>query len=277
MAPADSVPGTPKEAPSPEPGRLLSATLPCETCGRDTPHRILRLVSRPGAASGDLRGIARCRECRWTHPFEVVGPSSVEVTAVVSEGPRSEPRRASLPRGRRVQVGTGVPGSSDGLRIHRIETRSGRSVPEALAEEVSTLWVTRNVGAVVPVSIVEGARTRTVKNPWPPETLLEVGARIRLDRTDLFIVGLRAHGRTWRRPGDRFPAREVGRVYARRTEIPPAGRRDWSSGRGMPSSRTSSISRSDRSRSGPGVSRTRTVPRRRTASLGAAVHRRSPS
>ena len=176
-----------------------------------------------------------------------------------------------------MQVGTGVPGSPDALRIHRIETRSGTSPSEARAEEVATLWVTRDVGAVVPISIVVGARTRTLKNTWPPETILEVGARLDLEGSEVRIVGLRALGRTWRRFGDRFRAFEVARVYARLTEIPPAGRRDWSRGRAMPSSRTSSASRSERSRSGPGVRTTRTVPRRRTASGGAAVHRLSPS
>jgi len=256
---------------------LLSATLHCDNCGRDTPHRILRIVARKGAAPGELRGIARCRECRWTHPFEVTGPSTVEVAQIVSEGPRSVRTRITLPRFRRVQVGSGVPDAPEPLLVHRIETHDGGSPSEAPAYEIATLWVTRNVGAVVPVSLVEGARTRTFRTTWPPETLLEVGARLKVERSEVLIVGLRAVGRTWRRPGDRFRALEVSRVYARRTEMPPAGRRDWRSGRAIPSSRASSTSRSERSRSGPGVSRTRTVPRRRTASGGAAVHRLSPS
>jgi len=268
----------PPEEPPVEPTlRLLSATLRCDNCGKETPHRILRLDPRKLSRSGELRGVARCRECRWTHPFETVRPATVEVTEIVSDGPHSARRRVTLRRGARVLVGSGVPGSDEPMLVHRIETRSGTSRPEATAEEISTLWVTPNVGAVVPVSIVEGARTRAVRSTWPPETLLEVGALLNVGTTEVRIVGLRALGRTWRQPGDRFPAREVTRLYGRRTDIPPAGSRDWRSDRPIPRSRASSTSRSERSRSTPGMRSTRTVPRRRSASGGAAVHRLSPS
>ncbi len=270
--------------PAAEPGvspaslhELRAASIWCEVCGVVTAHRILRGEGRGQVSASLWKGTARCQRCRWTHPFEVPRPSTVEVAEIVSEGARSVRRRTNLPRGRRLQVGSGVPESTEALRIRRIETRSGTSSSEALSEDVVTLWVTRDVGAVVPVSIVEGARTRTFTRAWPPDTPLEVGMRLKVDRSQVEIVGLRAVGRTWRRPGDRFPAREVGLIYARRRAMPPAGRSDWRSGRGIPSSRASSTSRSDRSRSGPGVRTTRTSPRRRTASGGAAVQRRSPS
>ncbi len=271
----DSVP--PPTAANEPPLRIWAARLFCENCEKDTPHRILRLVPRKGSRPGELRGVARCRECRWTHPFETVRPATVEVTEIVSEGPRSTRRRVTLRRGARVLVGSGVPGSDEPMLVHRIETRGGTSRPEALAEEISTLWVTPNVGAVVPVSVVEGARTRAVRSTWPPETVLEVGALLNVGTTEVRIVGLRALGRTWRHPGDRFRALEVTRVYGRRTDMPPAGRRDWSADRPIARSRASSTSRSERSRSGPGVRRTRTVPLRRSASGGAAVQRVSPS
>lgn len=257
--------------------RLLSATLLCEQCGRETPHRILRLDPKSRIASLRVRGVARCRVCQFTHPFESNPGERVDVRLVVSAGPRSQPSRLSLPRFRRLQVGTGVPESPHPLTVQRLEDRTGRSVSTALAEDVATVWATPNEGAVVPVSIVDGARTRTVLQTWSPETLLQVGERLDVDRSEIRIYALRALGRTWRQPGDRFPAREIARVYGRRTDIPPAGRSDWSRGRSIPSSRTSSASRSERSRSGPGVRTTSTVPRRRRASGGAAVQRFSPS
>ena len=277
MDPSPPAPRASPAEPAAGASHLLSATLHCDTCGRETPHRILRIVARKAERPGELRGIARCRECRWTHPFEVTGPETVEVAQIVSEGPRSVRTRIVLPRFRRIQVGSGVPDAPESRIVHRIETRDGGSPSEAPAYEIATLWVTRNVGAVVPVSLVEGARTRTFRTTWPPEADLEVGRRVTVEGASVVIVGLRAVGHTWRRPGDRFRALEVQRIYARRTEIPPAGRRDWSRGRAIPSSRTSSTSRSARSRSSPGVSTTRTVPRRRTAAAGAAVHRLSPS
>jgi len=262
---------------SPTASRLLAATLFCENCGEATPHRILRIVTAGKSPAGDLRGVARCRSCRWTHPFEVVRAGGVEVNEIVSEGSRSDRRRVTLPKGQRVQLGSGVPGSPEPLRIHRIETRDGTSPSDALTDAVATLWVTRDVGSVVPVSVVEGARTVPRRLTVPPETLFRVGEEIAVDGRTIVIVALRARGHTWRRLGDEFPGSEVRRIYGRRTEIPPAGRRDWTRGRGTPSSRESSISRSERSRSAPGVRRNRTVPRVRTAVGGATVHRDSPS
>lgn len=89
----------------------------------------------------------------------------------------------------------------------------------------------------------------------PPDTPIEVGASLQLEERTVTVVGIRAKGSTWRRPGDRFVAGEVMRVYARREAMPPAGRSDWSRSREMPSSRTSSTSMSFRRRSSPGVRR----------------------
>lgn len=251
--------------------RVQVVRLRCDVCGQETTHRILR-VNRPGGdpASG-WGGVARCQVCRWTHPFEVSPAARVELVQILSEGPRSERTRLSLPRGRRLQVGSGLPESEEPVTIRRIEDRSGASVSRALTDSVATVWVTRDRGTVVPVSVVEGSLTRGLRVTLPPETVLAVGGEIQVDRGSVRIVALRARGRNWRRSGDRFRALEVSRVYARRTEIPPAGRRAWSRVRGTTSSRASSTSRSARSRSGPGVSRNRAVPRRRTASGGATV------
>ena len=221
--------------------------------------------------------MARCRACQFTHPFETVPEDRAEVALIVSTGPVSERAPVSLPRFRKLQVGTGLPDSDRPFTIRRIEDRQGRSRTSALAQEVLTVWATVDEGAVVPVSIVTGAKTRTVRQVWPPETPLEVGELLTVDRSEIRIYALRALGRTWRRPGDRFRALEVSRVYGRRTDMPPAGRSDWRSERSMPRSRTSSTSRAERSRSGPGVRSARMVPRRRTASGGAATQRFSPS
>ncbi len=174
---------------------------------------------------------------------------------IVSDGSRSLSERAALPWGRHLQLGSGVPGSHGELLIRKIETQDGSSPSEAASEKVRALWVVRRGAAVVPVSIVEGGRTRTVKNRWAPGAELEVGDRIRVEQSVVEVVALRALGKTFRRPGRKFRAEEVGRVYTRRIEIPPAGRSDWRRGRPIRSSRTRSSSRSARSRSGPGVRR----------------------
>jgi len=226
---------------------------------------------------GQLSGTARCRKCEWTHRFETTLAPSLEVREVMSDGPRSTARRIHLPTGARVEVGGGIAGHDPPpVVVQRIETRAGTSVSSARPDEIATVWVTRNVGAVVPVSVVEGARTWTDRLTLPRTSRLGVGDALTVRGTALRIVGLRARGRTWRLPDDGFAAVEVQRVYARRADSPPAGRRPWSTVRDRPSSRTRETSTSGRSLSGPGVSRKRSFPRDRRADGGATDQRVSP-
>jgi uncharacterized Zn finger protein len=249
--------------------RLHAATLWCDSCGQSTPHRILRVDPKGGAA---VRGVARCRECDLTHPFASAPEARVELALIVSSGPTSERTSISLPPSRKLQVGSGVPATEPQIIIHRIEDRAGRSQPHALASEVRTVWARRDEGALVAVSVVEGHRTRSERIALPHGTMLGVGDPLNLEDETVEIVGLRARGETWRRPGDEFSADEVSRVYARRTSMPPAGRSPWRRERDSPSSPVRATSTASRSRSGPGTRRARTTPRARIAGAGAAVH-----
>ncbi len=266
----------PGESAARRPG-VHAALLSCEVCGTETLHRILRLErARPDDPRERLSGLARCGVCRLVHRFVSEGPADVEVRTVVSEGGRSTAGRMRLPQGLAVEVGARLAVPGPPLTVRKVERRDRAAVPAAAAPEIATLWLTPDVGSRLAVSIVEGRRTRTVKLVLPPSTPLAVAGEIEVEGRALWIAGLRARGQTWRRPGDRFPAEEVQRVYARRTAIPPEGRSDWRSDRETPSSRASPISRSARSRSSAGVRTTRTRAGSRQAERGATIHFSSP-
>jgi uncharacterized Zn finger protein len=256
---------------------IRAASLFCDHCGETTPHRILRLDPRGRAPQARIRGVARCRVCRFTHPFESLPEARVDLAMIVSEGATSRRGLVSLPGSRKLQVGSGVPEAEEPLTIRRIDDRTGRPRSHALAREAATLWVTRDTGAVVAVSVVEGRRTHSTQLTLPHGTRLAVGDELSLEEGTVEIVGLRARRQTWRRPGDGFSADEVDRVYARRASMPPAGKRPWSRERGMPSSRASSTSTASRARSTPGTRSARIVPRARIALGGATVQSDSPS
>jgi len=256
--------------------RMHSASVWCDNCGEETSHRILRLAPNVSPGSRAISGTARCRKCEWTHSFTVARPGAVEVALVISEGPSSVHRRVRIPASGRVELNAEVPGSEETVYVRRIETRSRLSVSSARPEEVATIWASRESGTTIPVSVVEGARTWTSRMVLPRESRLAVGDTVRIASASVRVVALRARGRTWRLPGDAFRADEVQRVYTRRTDSPPAGNRPWRTGRPRPSSRTRETSTSDRSRSGPGVRRTRIMPRARRAEGGAVVHSVSP-
>lgn len=276
--------GDPELTPDPDVKRpglwagLHAAVLVCENCGEETPHRIVRIARDVRRSSGDvLAGVARCTRCRWTHRFELGLPSPIDVRTVVSERGRSALTVLRVPSQSHIQVGSRVPDQDRPLRVLRIDRHDQTSVGGASAEEVATLWVAPDTGRVIPVSLVLGSKTAPTRAVLNPETELTVGEPLTVAGGAMRVFALRALGKTWSRPGDRFPARTIQRIYARRTDTPPAGRSRWRRSRETPTSRANSASRSSRSRSSPGVRRKRSVPRDRSAEGGATLHKSSPS
>lgn len=260
----------PRAHPPASTAAVHAAELFCETCGLATSHRILHLD--PGASPDRLSGVARCQECRSTHRFESRAPRMRSVRMILSEGPASRTEALERAVGTLLRVGEEVPGLEPPARIRRLDLADGRMVPAAPIERIGAVWAAVGSASSVPVSIVEGALTRSRRLELPPEEILRVGAPLTVDGERLYIAALRARARTWERAGDEFAASSVERVYARRTRSPPAGSRDWSSPRPSPSSRTSSTSTVARSRSSPGRIRARIRPRpARHAEGGATI------
>jgi uncharacterized Zn finger protein len=233
-------------------GGVHAATIFCEVCGEETPHRIVHLDP---AQRRVISGLARCRTCRTTHPFRAPAPVLHELFEIVSDGPASCRVLRKVPALEQVTIGERFPGRDPPAIVHKIDRLDGRVARSAPAGEIRTVWVTPDVGAVVKVSMVDGRRTTATRLTLPPDTLLVVGGPVTVEGRTWHISALRARGKTWRHPDDTFAAQYVERLYARRYAIPPEGSNDWSRSRERPVARTSSTSRSARSRSGPGVSR----------------------
>jgi len=268
---------TPETAgPRPATG-LHAAEIYCDVCGRTTPHRILRVEggALPGSG-GTLQGTARCRECRVVHTFRAEPARSVTVRLVISDGPRSVASTAEIPPGRVLRVGANLPDSDPPRRVLRLDTPRGVRVPEAPVESIATVWVSAGTGLWVPVSIVEGRRTRAARVTAGLDQMFEIGTPLEVEGRSYVIAAMRADGATWHDLGRAFPGRALQRLYVRRTETPPAGRSDWRSERETPRDRASSTSTWGRSRSSPGPTRPRSRPRARRASGGATDHRVSP-
>jgi uncharacterized Zn finger protein len=266
MMPVAKAPGAKRARPSP--AAIRSATMSCEVCGTETPHRILRVAA---ASAGGVEGIARCNTCRWTHPFKETAPVLREVWVIRSDGPSSVRVRTSLPPGTEVRLHEPFPGSDPPTIVRRIEAPDGKLKRVALPSEIATVWTVLDRRSEVPVSLILGRITRRSLWSPPPGSVITVGERLNVDGSPTFIVGFRARARTWRRPGDSMAAEEVTRIYARITDNPPAGSSGWSTERDTPSSLESSTSRPARSRSGPGRRIARIVPRIRRARGGATV------
>lgn len=268
-------------APSPPAGELPTAVhagdLFCDVCQEVTPHRILRTGAvAQGGAPRTVSGTARCRRCKWVHPFVLAPRRSVVRRLVISEGSRSESEELELDPTTLLRVGANVPGKRPEVRILRLDTTDDRSASEATAERIRTIWTRPVAGRSLPVSIVEGRRTRAARVPEEPGRSYEIGGELLVEGLPCVISAMRADGTTWHDPGRSFPGEAVERLYVRRMARPPAGRSDWRSDRETESSRASSTSSAGRSRSSPGIRIIRSRPRERRASGGAADQRVAP-
>jgi uncharacterized Zn finger protein len=267
-----------RASPPPTAARIGVATLRCDTCHRETPHRVLRIAGQGGRRPAVVRqGVARCQVCRTTHAFEVHPTRPVSIRFIRSTGPRSVTGIAPFEPGVELTVNDLAPGLLPPARIRKIELRDGRAVDAARSEAVACVWLVDETGPRVPVSLIHGASTVSHLLELREDDRLAVGGSIEIDRARWTIVALRARGHTYSRPGDEFPAPEVTRAYARRRVRPPAGSSPWSRLRETPSSRASSDSTRPRSLSSPGVTRKRTSPRRPSADGGATAQSSTPS
>ena len=257
-------------------GALGSASIFCDVCAETTPHRILDLDRRRPGPSASVSGLARCRRCRFTHRFADLPPKLPVLRVIDSDGPRSASRRVPWTGAPIVAIGDRWTEADRTVVVRRIERRSGDSPQSANVADIATLWVSSGSDPSVPLSIIVGRHTSSARLPTEPDRLFGIGDQIDWPGGPLTVTAFRARARTWSRAGDRFPAREIERLYARRATTPPAGKSDWSSDRSIPSSRASSTSTRERSRSSPGASRYRRTPRVRSARGGATDHRSRP-
>lgn len=238
---------------------LSVVELSCPLCGETGMHRVLHVRpfraprDKPGGGVPSLEGVARCPSCRGTHPFRVTSTPQVRVRGVLSEGSRSHPFWVERPLGTRFELGESLKVDGRPLRIVRLELNTGASAELAKAESIRALWTIPDDRIWVRLSWPRGAKTLALRHEVDANAHLAVDDLIHVEGKRLVIVGLRVGMKTYDRPGSGAAARDVTRVYVRRAETPPVGRRDWMRSRETPRSRASSFSSSSRSRSSPGL------------------------
>ncbi len=204
------------------PAPIHSLSLRCPACGEESPHRVLHVSAY--RAAGYLAGIARCGQCRHSHPFEVRTPHNT-VHVVVSDGARSRETRIEAPA-RRYSPGDILDVEGKRARVTRVEYPSEGPRPPALRAIPSTVWATIEGPARVKVSLSAGPKTIPLTTEVPREQVLRVGEILSVGGRPLRIYAIRVGLRTYDLEGYEAPAGKVVRVYARSARTPPPGRRD---------------------------------------------------
>jgi len=141
-------------------GALGTARLYCESCSEETVHCILRVDrGAVGPWPKAVRGIARCRTCRWTHPFESSRAETVALEVVVSKGAANERRLVRGGPYETLRVDERVPGLDPSGTVRRIDLKDGTRASTREPRERFPTWYERPARAPFPVDD-SGGRTR---------------------------------------------------------------------------------------------------------------------
>lgn len=197
----------------------------CPACSpeREEVHEVL---------SGGTQATVRCRACEHVHKVHLSRETTITVRTIVSIGDESERTSASVPTDETLAVGEEfVADMADGpvgARITSLETVDGDRVDNAPATDVGTIWSRSIDNVAVPTTIhpADGAREGTEGETYylPGDEVLTVGEGIPHLDEGIEIEGLvisdDAIGYDRRKldtPGVSAPAKDISRVYARRS------------------------------------------------------------
>ncbi|MGA1820967.1 MAG: HVO_0476 family zinc finger protein [Thermoplasmatota archaeon] len=185
----------------------------CETCGSETPHRVLR--GRIGVTSDEgFDGTAQCTECDTVHHVLIPVVKSVRVKMVVSDRDLSKKDEIELSTREEISVGDEFYHGDHNLKVTAIES-AGKNVSRGLAGDVSMLYAKVFDVVHVKVAIVKGANTSSEQIEAAPDEEFAVGDILDFGRTKVIIEKIKLEGRTLYRQGMSAQAREIKRVYTK--------------------------------------------------------------
>ena len=182
----------------------------CDTCGEETVHDVVRVVS--GGKKG-MHLTARCTVCGLVHQVEMSFERVKEIPVVISWMGTSENDRMLAPLGEKLHVGEEIYLDDDRLLITGIEAEDGRMVKEADVERIRTLFTKRYDRVRVKVSINRGSRTTSRNIYVAPEEEFEVGDILEVDGIKAVIHRMKLDEHFITRGS--APAKKIVRIYAK--------------------------------------------------------------
>lgn len=185
----------------------------CESCGEETPHRVLRGKMGASPESG-FDGTVQCVTCKTIHPAHFPVEKPVSILSIISAGGTSEKKRIDFGPLEEIKVGEEFFWEDHNLKITSIE-KDGRRVVGSKANEVSCIWLKVFDTIHVKVSIVRGANTKSEKVEVAPEEELAVGDILEFGRDKVVIDKIKTTRRMVYREGNPVEARDIKRVYAK--------------------------------------------------------------
>ncbi len=185
----------------------------CESCGEETPHRVLRGKMGATPESG-FEGTVQCVTCKTIHSAHIPMEKPVSIHSVISNGELSERKNIEFGPLEEVRVGEEFFWEDHNLQITSIEI-GGKRVNISKAREISGLWLKIFDTVSVKVSIVRGPNTKSEKVEAAPDEEFAVGDMLEFGKDKVVIDKIKTTRRMVYREGSTIEAREITRVYAK--------------------------------------------------------------
>jgi len=185
----------------------------CESCGEETPHRILKGKIGPDPESG-FDGTVQCITCKTIHNAYFPVEKPIEVPCVISEQDRSDRKRIEFGPSEEVKVGEEFFWEDHNLLITSIEA-GGKRVSRCKASQIDCLWLKIFDTVPLKVSIVRGEYTKSEKLEAAPEEEFAVGDILEFGKDKVVIDKIKTENRMVYREGSPVEARSIKRIYSK--------------------------------------------------------------
>ena len=204
-----------------EAAERVAATCPSCSPHEETVHEVLK---------PDGQATVRCTECGHVHKTTIEEPETITRDVIVSQEGESFSATVETSAEEPVEVGDEFVLETEEaivvVRITSLELPTSRRVEAAIAEDVETFWTRAvdNVSVNVTIHPNDGRadETRSLKLQVPGDEEFVVGETVEYANEEFTMEGI--HVRTdaagyqvskYDREGDRIPAKDIKRIYAR--------------------------------------------------------------
>lgn len=184
----------------------------CETCGEETPHRVIRgeLLAEAGAG---FEGSVQCHKCSTIHHASIPSERPVTIPIVLSEGDKSRNEKLTLSPLEEIGVGDEMMVGDNNVIFTAIIS-DGKKVRHAKSKDISLLHAKVFDTVTVKVSISRGPTTRSEALQTPPDEEFQVGDILEFGKTKVAVDRILADSMV-QRGGIPVRARDIKRIYGK--------------------------------------------------------------
>ncbi len=185
----------------------------CESCGEETPHRVLRGRMGSNPESG-FDGTVQCITCKTIHNVNFPMEKPVKVQSIISDGNSSEKSQIEFGPLEVIGLDEEFFYNDHNLLVTSIES-NGKRVTRSRAKEIDCLWLKIFDTVMVKVSVVKGENTKSNNIEATPEEEFAVGDLLEFGKDKVVIDKIKTTHRMVYREGSPIEARSITRIYTK--------------------------------------------------------------